>query len=240
MIRRIATAVGAALLFSALALVPTAQAAVGSAPPATPQIGGSATSGTDGTIEVARQITQCGDTMYVGGAFTQVRNPGSNTPVARNNVFAFRATSPYTIWANWNPNVNGQVDTVACAPDGGIYIGGQFTTVGGAAVRNLAKVTPATNNGTAVNQPAFTLHPAGRVAHVEVVRDQGGRPAPARRRVRGSLPPVGGPADRGDQNYRPTNLASRAPTSSRASRRTRPASTTCRCTRRPTSRARPR
>ena len=207
MIRRIATALSAALLFSALALVPSAQAAVGSAPPATPQIGGSPTSGTDGTIEVARQITQCGDTMYVGGSFTQVRNPGSNTPVARNNVFAFRATAPHTIWANWNPNVNGQVDTVACAPDGGIYIGGQFTTVGGVAVRNLAKVTPATNNGTAVNQAAFTLHPAGRVAHVEVVRDQGGvlhllvggYAAPYLR----SVDPLTG----ANQNYLPTNLA---------------------------------
>ena len=62
-------------------------------------------------------------------------------------MFAFRATSPYTVWANWNPNVNGPVDTVACATDGDIYIGGQFTTVGGAAVRNLAKVSPATNTG---------------------------------------------------------------------------------------------
>lgn len=206
--RRFGTAVATALMFGAFALAPgVAQASVGSAPPATPQIGGSPRSGGDGTIEVARQITQCGDTMYVGGSFTQVRNPNSNTPVARNNVFAFRATAPYTIWANWNPNVNGQVDTVACAPDGGIYIGGQFTTVGGQAVRNLAKVTPATGNGTAVYQPAFTLQPAGRVAHVEVVIDPtgndhllvGGFAAPFLR----SVDPLTGAND----NYLPSNLA---------------------------------
>ena len=168
--RRIGTAVATALMFGAFALATggVAHATVGSTPPATPQIGGSATSGGDGTIEVARQITQCGDVMYVGGLFTQVRNPNSNTPVARNNVFAFRATAPHTILP-WNPNVNGDVYTVACAPDGDIYIGGQFTTVGGVAVRNLAKV----DEVTGANVAAFTQHPAGRVNHVEVVIDQG-------------------------------------------------------------------
>ena len=168
--RRIGTAVATALMFGAFALATggVAHATVGSTPPATPQIGGSATSGGDGTIEVARQITQCGDVMYVGGTFTQVRNPNSTTVVARNRAFAFRATAPHTILP-WNPNVNGDVYTVACAPDGDIYIGGQFTTVGGVAVRNLAKV----DEVTGANVAAFTQHPAGRVNHVEVVIDQG-------------------------------------------------------------------
>ena len=66
--RRIGTAVATALMFGAFAFATggVAHATVGSTPPATPQIGGSPTSGGDGTIEVARQITQCGDTMYVG------------------------------------------------------------------------------------------------------------------------------------------------------------------------------
>jgi hypothetical protein len=170
--RRIGTAVATALIFGAFAFVSgPAHATVGSTPPATPQLGGSPTSGTDGTIEVARQITQCGGVMYVGGTFTQVRNPNSNTPVTRNRAFAFRATAPHTI-LDWNPNVNGDVYTVACAPDGDIYLGGQFTTVGGVAVRNLAKV----DEVSGANQASFTLHPAGRVNHVEVVRDLGGVP----------------------------------------------------------------
>jgi hypothetical protein len=168
--RRFGTAVATALMFGAFAFASgPAHSAVGSTPPATPQIGGSPTSGTDGSIEVARQITQCGEVMYVGGTFTQVRNPNSNTPVARNNAFAFRAVAPHTILP-WNPNVNGGVYTVACAPDGGVYLGGAFTTVGGTAVRNLAKV----DGVSGANQASFTLHPAGRVNHVEVVRDQGG------------------------------------------------------------------
>jgi hypothetical protein len=104
-----------------------------------------------------------GDLVHLG------RNPNSPTPIARNNAFAFRAIAPHTVLP-WHPDVNGQVDTAVCAPDGDVLLGGQFTTVGGAAVRNLAKV----DEITGANQTAFTLHPAGRVAHMEVVRDTAG------------------------------------------------------------------
>jgi hypothetical protein len=200
--RRIGIAAIVAALIWALGLSQgVANASVSSAPPATPQIGASATSGTDGTIEVVRQLTQCGDVMYAVGTFTQVRNPNTNAPIARNNAFAFLASRPYTVTA-WNPNVNGSVDTAACAPDGNILLGGSFTTVGGVATRNLAKVNPTTGA-----QVAFGLHPAGRVAHMEVVRDQGnvlhllvgGYAAPFLR----SLDPVTG----ANQTYLPANLA---------------------------------
>jgi hypothetical protein len=201
--RTVTTALAALLTLGGLLLVPgTASAAVSYAPPATPQIGGSATSGTDGTVEVVRQITQCGNVMYAVGKFTQVRNPNSVTAIARNNAFAFRAGSPYTVLP-WNPNVNGQVDTIACLPDGDVALGGSFTTVGGAAVRNLAKV----DEVTGANQTSFTLHPAGRVAHMEVVRDQGnalhllvgGYAAPYLRSVN--------PTTGANQTYLPSNLA---------------------------------
>jgi hypothetical protein len=168
--RRIATACFAALVFCGVLLVPgTASARVAASdPPATPQIGGSRTSGSDGTIERALQITQCGNTMYVAGTFTQVRNPSSQTAITRRNAFAFSATAPYMI-TGWNPNVNGEVNTVACGTDGSVFLGGSFTTAGGAANRNLAKVDATT--GTSM---AFSFHPTGRVQHVEVVRDAAG------------------------------------------------------------------
>jgi hypothetical protein len=170
--RTVTTALAALLTLGGLLLVPgTASAAVSSAPPATPQIGGSATSGTDGTVEVVRQITQCGNVMYAVGKFTQVRNPNSVTAIARNNAFAFRAGSPYTVLP-WNPNVNGQVDTVACAPDGDILLGGSFSSAGGATVRNLAKV----DEVSGLNVASFALQPSGRVGHVEVVTPTGGVP----------------------------------------------------------------
>ena len=168
MARRFGTTLMAAvLLLGGLLLVPgTATASVSSTPAATPQLG---TSGTDGSVESVRQIVQCGGTMYAVGEFSHVKNPKSNTLIARNNAFAFSATDPHRVTA-WDPNVNGRVDTVACAPDGDILVGGSFSSAGGATVRNLAKV----DEVTGANQSSFALQPAGRVAHVEVVTDEAG------------------------------------------------------------------
>ena len=159
--RRLLTGTVIALLTAALLLVPgTASANVSSTPALTPQLG---TSGTDGTIEEVRQIVQCGGTMYAVGRFTQVKNGGSNALIARNNAFAFSATAPYRV-TGWNPNVNGQVETVECGTDGAILLGGQFTRAGGATVRNLAKVNAST--GAAM---AFAQGPSAIVHHIEVV-----------------------------------------------------------------------
>ena len=166
MLRRLLTVSITALTAGALALVPgTATARVSSTPAATPQI---ATSGTDGSIEEVVQLTQCGTTMYAVGTFTQIRNPGSTALIARNNAFAFSAVAPHRV-TNWNPNVNGSVNTVACGTDGSVFLGGNFSQAGGAANRNLAKV-----NATTGASMTFSFHPAGRVQHVEVVRDVGG------------------------------------------------------------------
>jgi hypothetical protein len=161
--------VAAGLLTWAVALAPgMANAAVSSLPPATPQLG---TSGTDGTVEQVRQIVQCGGTMYAVGLFSQVKNGNSTALIARNNAFAFSATSPYRV-TNWNPNINGQVNSAACAPDGDVILAGSFTQAGTTAVKNLVKV----NGTTGVVNPAFlwtlngTTSPAGLLNHVEVVQ----------------------------------------------------------------------
>jgi hypothetical protein len=137
---------------------------VSSTPEATPQIGGSRTSGTDGTIEQVRQIVQRGATMYAVGSFTQVRDTNSTTPVARGNGMAFSATSPHRLTA-WNPRTDRQIDTVACAGDGSVLLGGNFRNAGGAANKNLARV-----DGTTGASLPFAYHPNGRVAHIEVVQ----------------------------------------------------------------------
>ncbi len=97
-----------------------------------------------------------------------MKNPNSAALIARNNAFAFSATAPHTITA-FDPNVNGQVDTVACGTDGSVLLGGTFSDAGGAANRNLAKVDATTG----ASMP-FAFHPGGRVAHMEVVTDQAG------------------------------------------------------------------
>ncbi len=119
-------------------------------------------------MELVRQIVQCGNTMYAVGRFTQVKNPNSAALITRNNAFAFSATAPHTITA-FDPNVDGQVDTVVCGTDGSVLLGGTFSTAGGVANRNLAKV-----NATTGASMTFSFHPGGRVAHMEVVTDQAG------------------------------------------------------------------
>lgn len=153
-------ALTAGVLLSGLLTAP-ASAQVSSVPALTPQL---ATSGSDGSVEQVRQLVQCGDTMYAVGRFSLVRK--GSTVVTRNNVFAFSATSPYTI-SDWDPNVNGQVDSIAFAAGdcSAAYLGGAFSTVGGAAARNVAKISTT----TAVPDPGFANSSPGRVAHLEVV-----------------------------------------------------------------------
>jgi hypothetical protein len=104
----------------------------------TPQL---ATSGTDGTIEQIRQLTPCGTTMYAVGRFTQVKRYSAT--YTRNNAFSFSATTGAV--TSWDPNVNGQVNSVALSPDCSVaYLGGSFTTVGSTTVKNLAAVSTAT------------------------------------------------------------------------------------------------
>jgi hypothetical protein len=155
-------AAGALLGAGGLALAGTAaaspaQATVGGAVSVTPASGTPQLS-PDGTVEQVRQLVQCGGTMYAVGKFTEIKK--GSTVYARNNVFSFRATSPYTV-TSWNPDVNGAVSTIAfngtdCSH---AYIGGKFTSVHGTAVKNIAEID--TSTGAVV--PTFRHTASGQV-----------------------------------------------------------------------------
>ena len=124
----------------------------------TPQL---ATSGTDGSVEQIRHLEQCGGTMYAVGRFTQVKK-GSVT-VTRNNAFSFSATNG-TI-TSWNPNVNGQVDSIALSSNcATAYLGGTFSSIGGTAVKNIAAVSA----GTGAVISTFAHSAGGRVATLAI------------------------------------------------------------------------
>ena len=100
-----------------------------------------------GVAEQVRQLVECGGIMYAVGSFTEISgyDGTETTTVARNNIFSFSATAPFTL-TSWNPDVHGTVDTIAfndgnCAD---AYIGGQFTSVGRAAATNIAEIDTAT------------------------------------------------------------------------------------------------
>jgi len=109
------------------------------------------------TQQVIRQLVECNGTMYAVGSFTKISQGG--TSITRNNIFSFSATSPFTV-KSWNPDVNGQVDSIALTSDcAHAYIGGKFTKVGGTSVQDIAEIR--TDNGTVVTR--WQHHAVGEV-----------------------------------------------------------------------------
>ncbi len=108
------------------------------------------------------------NTIAVGN-FTQVRNPGNNTPViSRTNIFSFN-TATGQINSNFTPHVNGEVTDIIPAGDGvNVFIGGGFNTVNGTTTRTVAKLNGTTGEKTAgFTTPAFN----GRVTQVLLKND---------------------------------------------------------------------
>jgi hypothetical protein len=148
-----AAAVAAAVVAAATGL--PAQAATGpvsSVPAAgTPQLA------TTGSTEQVRQLAQCGGTMYAVGSFTSIKRYSAG--YTRNNAFSFAAASPFKM-TSWDPDVNGTVNAIAFSADcSTAYLGGQFTSVNGTAVKNIAAVSTSTG---AVSS-AFAHNAAGQV-----------------------------------------------------------------------------
>ena len=100
---------------------------------------------TTSTTETVRQLVQCGNTMYAVGSFSEIQRFTTTYP--RNNIFSFNATSPFKV-TPWAPDVNGEVNSIAF--DGSncndAYIGGQFTSVNGTKVRNIAEIDTTTGD----------------------------------------------------------------------------------------------
>jgi PKD repeat protein len=85
-------------------------------------------------------IVKVGNTVILGGEFTQTRNNTSDDVIARSNLVAFDATTK-EISTTFAPNPNGTVNVVLPTGDGQtVYVGGSFTTIGGETRKNLVKV----------------------------------------------------------------------------------------------------
>jgi hypothetical protein len=97
--------------------------------------------------QYVRQLVQCGDTMYAVGTLSDI-GQGADT-YRRGNAFSFSATTGHM--TDWDPRVNGMVHSIALTPDGSTaYLGGAFTSAGGAAADNLAAVD--TRSGDLINR----------------------------------------------------------------------------------------
>lgn len=108
------------------------------------------------TTYIIRQLVQCGNTMYAVGSFPTVKRYSAS--YVRNNAFSFNATTG--VMTSWDPNVNGTVNSVALNADcSTAYLGGQFTSVHGTAVKNIAAV----NTSTGGVLPGFAHTAGGQV-----------------------------------------------------------------------------
>ena len=136
-----------------------------------------------------------GNTVYAGGTFTAARPAGAAAGVnqtTRNNALAYDITTG--AMTSFNPNFNSNVRAIAIAPNGTIYIAGDFTRANGVTRNRIAAYSP---NGAliATFAPVFD----GPVRALAVTNDtvyaggmftsvNGGRPQPTGSRRRGRRP----------------------------------------------------
>ena len=124
------------------------------------------TPGANGRVS---DILVAGDTIYLAGSFTQVTD--KNGTFTRNNLAAIDAdTGAVTAW---DPNAqhstgNSSVRTMALSADGSrLFVGGNFTSVGGLTRNRLAAIDPATGEvdrdwkGAGVNNVVLSLAVSG-------------------------------------------------------------------------------
>ena len=139
----VARALAAATMLSLLVAGTVTVGGAGAAPPPTAQPGivnpvpGTNTPAVgDGTIKTMIMV---GNEIIVGGTFTTVTSPGGS-PVARNRVFAFDATTG-AVDAGFVPQVDDEVDALLAGPTAGtVYLAGKFKTVNGLKSKSLVLV----------------------------------------------------------------------------------------------------
>jgi hypothetical protein len=85
-------------------------------------------------------VEQVGTTMVLGGTFTSARNDSDTASLSRTYLLAFDTVTK-KISTTFVPQPNGVVNVVRSAGDGtSVYVGGNFTSIGGVAVKNLARI----------------------------------------------------------------------------------------------------
>ncbi|MDQ3465836.1 MAG: hypothetical protein M3500_14350, partial [Actinomycetota bacterium] len=103
-------------------------------------------------------MVKIGTKVIVGGSFSQVANRNGGTAYARNNIFAFDATTGF-VDTTFAPTVNGVVNALLPGTGSTVYAGGTFTTVNGATHRNLTLLNSG-NGSLAAGFKAATLNGA--------------------------------------------------------------------------------
>lgn len=126
--------------------------------PASPPTVGATALPTTQINGVAWAQTVVGDTVYVAGNFSNARpagSPAGSNTTSRSNFLAYNITNG-VLNTSINVPLNGQALAVAPSPDGSrVYIGGDFTTAGGASYYRIVAISTATGQPIASFKPVM-------------------------------------------------------------------------------------
>ena len=110
-------------------------------------------------------IAQVGNTIILGGSFTQARNNDSETVLTRNRLVAFDITTKQ-ISTTFVPSLDGLVNVVLPTGDGQtIWVGGDFRNVSGVPARSLVKLRVADGSVVTTFKPQTV---AGKVTDLKL------------------------------------------------------------------------
>ncbi|MGC4853037.1 hypothetical protein ACLQ24_06465 [Micromonospora sp. DT4] len=90
-----------------------------------------------------RAFAQVGNTVFVGGSFTQLRQTATSAWVTQRYLFAYDRTTG-TMSTSFLPVLDGAVNTLLAGPGGTLIVGGAFKTVNGVSRKNLVALNPST------------------------------------------------------------------------------------------------
>ena len=111
-------------------------------------------------------IARVGNTIVVGGTFTQAQNHNSTTTVTRNHLLAFDATTGKL--TSFAPSPAGKVWKVLPASDGkSVYVAGEFTSAAGKAVPGHVFKVDVTTGVVSTSFVAAKVN--GKIRDLEVV-----------------------------------------------------------------------
>ncbi len=106
----------------------------------------------------AHALQQVGNTMFVGGKFAAVQNGAGGPQYAQPWLAAFDVQTGTWI-PTFRPKLDGEVFTLAAAPNGNLIVGGNFTNVNGAPnTAGLAELDP-TSGAVVSSFTAFVSRP---------------------------------------------------------------------------------
>ncbi|KAB1916766.1 hypothetical protein F8280_30540 [Micromonospora noduli] len=136
--------VALAIIAAALGVPTTASAAVVPVPATATLVSANPADATPHARDgETRAFAQVGNTVFVGGSFTQLRQTASSAWITQRYLFAYDRTTG-TMSTTFLPVLDGAVNTLLAGPGGTLIVGGTFKNVNGVSRKNLVALNPST------------------------------------------------------------------------------------------------